>query len=643
MIVRKEKAAPPPSADVRDFVMSDGQVDRMGDVIEPAGWQLDEFNANPVALFGHDARQVIGKWEQVRVEKGQLRGRLVLGKDDPRTPEINKVRALVEQGFLRAVSVGFSPIEKQPLDDKADKHWGPFRFLKSRLLECSLVAVPANPRALAVAKSLGLSSDTIAEVFRKPADEHPAPHAKPGKSLVPKGTTMQTISQKIQTGQKRIVAYRDQLAELATKDDLDDDEMKLTKEIPDLIEAEEAEVQRLERIEKAVTPKAGDGPKPAVPAVVQAEPLQGQILLPRKKIDPVDCVFRAMSVSVKSFGTQTPLEAALREMYGADESTGWMIKAAVNPAQTTVAGYAAELVNTGYGGLMDRLLAGSLYGPLSAAGSRFDFGANGQIKIPVRSTTPRAAGAWVGEGAPKPVKRIGLTQITLSPRKLAVITTFTEEMAFYSTPAIEGVLRKAMADDTREALDGFLIDNVAASATRPAGLLNGVTPNTPSAAATPIGKIVADINGLIAPMEAAGGGGNVVLLMNPAEARKIGMAQTTTGDFAFTGPTEAAGKFGVKGIITSTIVTAGTVIAVDADWFTTAVGDTPRFAVSNEATLHEEDTTPLALGTTGTPNVVAAPMRSLFQTDSIAIRLSLYVTWAMTRTGMVQVVPGVAW
>jgi hypothetical protein len=72
-------------------------------------------------------------------------------------------------------------------------------------------------------------------------------------------------------------------------------------------------------------------------------------------------------------------------------------------------------------------------------------------------------------------------------------------------------------------------------------------------------------------------------------------------------------------------------------------GDTPRFAVSNEATLHEEDTTPLPLSATGTPNTVAAPMRSLFQTDSIAIRLSLYVTWAMRRTGMVAVVVGATW
>jgi hypothetical protein len=70
----------------------------------------------------------------------------------------------------------------------------------------------------------------------------------------------------------------------------------------------------------------------------------------------------------------------------------------------------------------------------------------------------------------------------------------------------------------------------------------------------------------------------------------------------------------------------------------------PRFAVSNEATLHMEDTTPLALGTgTQGSGVLAVPMRSLYQTDSIGIRLSLYVTWMMVRTGAVQTIAAVTW
>ena len=65
----------------------------------------------------------------------------------------------------------------------------------------------------------------------------------------------------------------------------------------------------------------------------------------------------------------------------------------------------------GFGAFMDRLLANSIYGPLSAAGARYDLGRNGSLKIPYRATTPLASGAWVGEGAPKPVKSIGLSTV----------------------------------------------------------------------------------------------------------------------------------------------------------------------------------------------------------------------------------------
>jgi hypothetical protein len=153
-------------------------------------------------------------------------------------------------------------------------------------------------------------------------------------------------------------------------------------------------------------------------------------------------------------------------------------------------------------------------------------------------------------------------------------------------------------------------------------------------------KMVADLKQLVNALVAAGAGntGNVVFIINPSQALALDFAMTTTGDFL-----DVRSRLTNSSFIVSATVPAATVIAVDASEFATATGDAPRFAVSNEATLHEEDTTPLALGTTGTPNVVAAPMRSLFQTDTIAIRMTLYVTWKMRRAGMVQTIAGVGW
>jgi hypothetical protein len=89
-------------------------------------------------------------------------------------------------------------------------------------------------------------------------------------------------------------------------------------------------------------------------------------------------------------------------------------------------------------------------------------------------------------------------------------------------------------------------------------------------------------------------------------------------------------------VIVSSTVPAGVVIALDAADFFSATGDDPRFDVSDQATLHMEDTTPLAIGTAGAPPTVAAPVQSMFQTDTLALRMILPMSWAMRRAVQVE-------
>lgn len=129
------------------FVMSNASVDRMGDTIDPSGWDLKNFNKNPIALFNHCYDMPIGKWANVRVEDGNLIGDLELAEAG--TSElVDTIRSLVEQRILSAVSVGFSATEYEFGETGID-------FKKQELMECSLVSVPANPQALAVARSMG--------------------------------------------------------------------------------------------------------------------------------------------------------------------------------------------------------------------------------------------------------------------------------------------------------------------------------------------------------------------------------------------------------------------------------------------------------------------------------------------------------
>ena len=141
------------------FVLNEESPDRMGDIIEASAWDLDDFYRNPVALWQHDADRPIGIWEDVRVEGKQLLGKLRLAS----TNLAAMARQLIQDGVLRAVSVGFIPIEHEPIDKKDP--YGGWRIKAAKLLEVSLVSIPAHANALLLSKSLGLSQDERRLIF----------------------------------------------------------------------------------------------------------------------------------------------------------------------------------------------------------------------------------------------------------------------------------------------------------------------------------------------------------------------------------------------------------------------------------------------------------------------------------------------
>lgn len=149
------------SSETMEYILSDESVDRVGDVIEAKGWDLEQFKQNPIALFGHDHSKIIGQWKDVRTEGGKLKGRLALAKEGT-SPLVDEVRSLIKQGILKAVSVGF-----KPLDAKPRKNQKGYTFTRASLHEVSLVAVPCNPNALAMAKAYSPNADLF---FSNPAE-----------------------------------------------------------------------------------------------------------------------------------------------------------------------------------------------------------------------------------------------------------------------------------------------------------------------------------------------------------------------------------------------------------------------------------------------------------------------------------------
>jgi len=656
-----------------EFVMSDETQDRMGDVISADGWDLKDFRKNPVALYGHNSRDLpIGSWKNVRLEGKRLIGKLQLA-DEGTSPFIDTIRKLLVQRHLKAVSVGFLPSEAEPLTKDSDPFWGPFRYLKQALMECSVVSVPANPNALALAKSL--SPADRARLFAEPGSRsaHATPTFRPAEPGTPPPnpvTPMNTIAERISAAQDEILTLRNTITPLATKirdgDDLTPEEQtdfdRLTADIGGL----ERNLGNLRSAENVLAGKTvatrplGQPPAPSngigAPAIIRAGGLM------RGNERPFDLLVKMGVCHLQSRVLRLPIDQVRSLRYPDRDDLDAVFKTATNPAMTTVAGWAAELVSTAIDDFLELLRPNSVYVSISSMGVRFTFGRNGVIKIPRRTGSGSSAagdlrGAFVGEGDPIPVRRAAFSSVSLTPRKMGVISHFTREMAAHSTPAIESIIRNGMVEDTAIAVDQALLDNQVATVVRPAGLLNGVTPSAGTAiTGGAVAAIQGDITLALTPFVNANAATGLVWIVNPSMVNKLIFASTSVGVYPFKADAQAGNIAGYP-FIASTLVPATHLTLVRAADFASATGDEPEFDVSDTAVVHEEDgtyatdqtvtqpTSTVEQISTGAPGsaVVATPVRSFWQTATIGIRMLLDMDWAMRRSGMVSQVGPVTW
>jgi HK97 family phage prohead protease/HK97 family phage major capsid protein len=636
-----------------EFVLSDATPDRMGDVIEADGWDLSNFKKNPIALFNHNANFPIGKWVNVRTVNGELRSRLQLAPAGT-SDRIDEIRRLVEADILRAVSVGFLPRKSEPLS----KNGSGYRFTQTELVETSLVSIPANPNALAVARSLNISRDTVAMVFAGQGNKKDQSVERRGfnggkaeSPPVRKNRTMSPLTKRIEDTQQRLVRLRDDLtAHLEAIDDenVTDVDLTTTKEFNKRIADQEEALSALKDSEAKLAKSSDDGDG-NTRTVISKSGERRPFSLAAKKIEPLEFLVRAGTVRALARSLNQSVDEVRQKIYGDDEATRIIcdltLKAATAPAMTTVTGWAAELVQQINADMMPTLMPSSVYPKLSAMGLKLTFGRNGRINVPTRSATPTVAGSFVGEGAPIPVRQAAFTSQLMTPKKMAVITTWTREMDEHSVPAIEGLLRNAINEDTAISIDTVLLDANPATAIRPAGLRNGTAGLTPTAGGG-FNAFVGDLKALTGAILTATNGNvrSLVFIMNPQQALSIGFIQPPVPGAIFPFATDINNnRLMGYAVIQSGTVPLGTVICMDAADYVSVTGDTPRFEISDQATLHMEDTSPQHLGTPGTPAVAAAPAVSMFQTDSMALRLILPMNWAVRRAGTVAWVAGVTW
>ena len=135
------------------------RVDSYNDIVEPQGVQY----RGPVNLYlYHDTNRPVGTVEFGKATKQGIPFTATI----PDVREFGTVRDRVNAAWhsvkyklLQAVSIGFRPIDYEPIKE------GGVRYKSWEMLELSLVGVPANPDAtIQQIKSAGMSDSIVREI-----------------------------------------------------------------------------------------------------------------------------------------------------------------------------------------------------------------------------------------------------------------------------------------------------------------------------------------------------------------------------------------------------------------------------------------------------------------------------------------------
>ncbi len=431
-----------------------------------------------------------------------------------------------------------------------------------------------------------------------------------------------------------------------TKDEAESEEFTTLKGEVKSIDAEIEDLKSLAEVQK-------DAAKP-VPAVVpgttttgteDASKARGGVsgIVMEKKLEPGVRFARFAGALAHTKGNyrdaadfvanRFPAEKGLGDVCKMFANHGYedIVKAAVAVGTTTSATWAGPLVQ--YQEMAEEFI--EFLRPQTIVGQ-----IDGLRRVPFNIRMPRqttgGSAYWVGEGAPKPVTSLAFDNITMKWTKLATIAVITEELARFSAPSAETIIRDSLADAIIQQMDVDFVNpaNAGTADVKPASITNGVTAVVSSGSTEQ--AIRDDISALFAPFIAANlTPKNGVWIMSATTALALSLMQNALGQVAFPGISMNGGTFNGLPVVVSEAV-GNIVILANASDILLADDGQVSIDVSREASLQMNDA-PM------NPADATTVFRSLWQDNLIGIRAERYVNWIKARAASVQYLSGVAW
>lgn len=428
----------------------------------------------------------------------------------------------------------------------------------------------------------------------------------------------------------------------------DDAEAEEVDTITDEIRAIDADLVRLKAADSinakkaAPVPKSPEG-KTTTATDESARARGGQVIEVQRKLEPGVAFARFAGVMAHTKGnfrdaqdfaaTRFPEEKGLQGVIKMFSQHAFedVMKAAVAVGTTTDSTWAAPLVQ--YNQMAEEFV--EFLRPQTIVGR-----IPGLRRVPFNISMPRqttgGSAYWVGETQAKPLTSLAFDQVNLRWTKLATIAVISEELARFSQPSAETILRDQLAAAIVQQMDLDFVNpaNAGAANIRPASITNGVTA-IPSGG-TSEAAVRNDVKAIFAPFISANlSPQNGVWIMSATNALALSLMVNALGQPAFPSITMNGGTFWGMPVIVSESV-GNIVILANASDILLADDGQVSIDASREASLQMDDSP-------DNPTTATTVLVSLWQRNLVGIRAERYVNWVKARPASVQYLSGVNW
>lgn len=571
--------------------------DRMGDVIEPRGAR---FTLPLPLLWQHKADEPIGQVIAADITPSGIRIKAQIASGIQR---IDEAWSLIKNGLVRGLSIGFRPIESTPLNT------GGVHFTAWDWFELSAVTVPANADA------------SIAVIKRYAATG--GPHVNTGVTVSLRGSTMRADRiAELKAGRQVRQDNLETITKAASQDGrtMDAAEQQQFDAVVAEIKSIDDELTRLDTLEQLAA-------KSAVAVVAKTSAEAAQVRGHRPVISVAGATLpKGTAFTRYAMALAAAKGDAFRAQQIVQRNAHWMsttpevlsvLKTGVNVGDTVTTNWAEELVP--FQNMASEFV--EYLRPLTLVGR-----IAGLRQVPFNVKMPRqtagTVGSWVGEAAKKPVGALAFDTVQLRFTKVAKIVVISDELARFSTPSAEALVRADLAAGLTQAIDEAFIDynNSGTIDIKPAAISNGA--NHSAASGTTAADFRADMRTALDDLI----GNNIPLnglaiATTPTLAVSLSLMLNALGQQEFPSITAEGGSLMGMPVYTSQSVPADTLIVFKPSDVLIADDGGASVDVSREATVLMDD----GEGTPGTTTI------NLWEQNAVGIRAERYINWVRRR------------